>query len=155
MDHTAKFQLSSPAFADGDAIPARYTCKGENFSPPLEIHGVPEGTAHLALILHDPDAPKGDFLHWTLWNLNPDLELLPENEVPDNALQGANDAGSVGYTGPCPPSGTHRYIFNLYALDTALGLDAGASRDDVMKAIDNHVVAQTTLTGTFNADENT
>src|SRR5690242_10511521 len=102
MDNDTKFVLSSPAFAEGDEIPARYTCKGGNFSPPLTISGVPAGTAKLALVMHDPDAPNGDFLHWTLWRLNPDLREIPENTVPDNAFQGTNSAGNVGYMGPCP-----------------------------------------------------
>ena len=155
MDDDERFQLTSPAFVDGDAIPARYSCKAENFSPPLSIRGVPAGTAFLALLMHDPDAPHGDFLHWTLWHLNPELKTIPENQVPDEAREGMNDTGKVGYTGPCPPSGTHRYIFNLYALDASLDLEAGATRDDLMQAIDDHVVAMTTLTGTFSASENT
>lgn len=151
MDDDMKFVLSSRAFAEGDEIPAQYTCKGENFSPPLTISGVPAGTARLALVMHDPDAPNGDFLHWTLWRLNPDLREIPENTIPDDALQGMNSAGNVGYMGPCPPSGTHHYIFNLYALDTAMNLPEGATRNALMQAIDNHVVAQTALSGTFSA----
>jgi hypothetical protein len=153
MDHDVKLQLLSSAFADGGAIPIRYSCKGGNFSPPLEIHGVPEGTALLALVMNDPDAPNGGFLHWTMWHLNPDLEQIFENQVPDDARQGLNDSGNMGYSGPCPPSDTHRYIFNLYALGTPLELEAGASREELMKAIENHVIAQTTLMGTFSADQ--
>ena len=151
MDSDKKFALRSPAFAEGEAIPARYSCTGENFSPPLVISGVPNGTARLALIMHDPDAPDGDFLHWTLWHINPDIRVLPENTVPDDALQGTNGSGQVGYMGPCPPSGTHHYIFNLYALDTMMNLPEGTMHDELMQAIDDHVVAQTALSGTFSA----
>jgi len=151
MDGDMKFELSSPAFAEGDEIPTRYTCQGENFSPPLTISGTPKGTAKLALVMHDPDAPNGDFLHWTLWHLNPNIREIPENTVPDDALQGMNSAGSVGYMGPCPPSGIHHYIFNLYALDTTMNLPEGTRRAELMKALDNHVVAQTALSGTFSA----
>lgn len=151
MADDMSFRLASPAFAEGDEIPMRYTCRGENFSPPLTISGVPKGAARLALVMHDPDAPNGDFLHWTLWHLNPDLREIPENTVPDDALQGMTGAGTIGYMGPCPPSGTHQYIFNLYALDTMMNLPDGTRRDELMQAIDNHVVAQTSLSGTFSA----
>lgn len=151
MDSDKKFALSSPAFAEGGEIPVRYSCKGENFSPPLTISGVPKGTARLVLVMHDPDAPNGDFLHWTLWHLNPDVRVIPENTIPDDAVQGMNSAGTVGYMGPCPPSGTHHYTFNLYALDATMNLPEGTRSDELMQAIDNHVVAQTALSGTFSA----
>ncbi|HVU60001.1 MAG TPA: YbhB/YbcL family Raf kinase inhibitor-like protein [Candidatus Saccharimonadales bacterium] len=145
-------QLTSPVFADGDIIPKKYTCKGINVSPPLEVHHVPAEAASLALILHDPDAPSGDFLHWSIWNLGTDIVSLSEDEVPDGARQGTNDFGKVAYGGPCPPSGTHRYIFELYALDAELAVDDGADREELMEAIDTHIVAQATLTGTVTAD---
>lgn len=151
MQQDGQFQLSSPAFADGDVIPQRFTCKGENISPPLAVRNVPEGTASLALIMHDLDSPRGDFLHWTMWNLNADVRVLSERQVPDAAMQGMNDFGEIGYGGPCPNAGTHRYVFDLYALDAQLDLANGASRAELMEAIEDHVIAQTGLRGTFGA----
>src|SRR3981081_4501947 len=127
MQSTSSFQLTSPAFADGTIIPQRYTCKGKNLTPPLQITGTPEGTASMALILHDPDSPSGDFLHWSIWNVNPALSKLEENTVPEGVLQGTNDFGQLGYGGPCPHTGTHRYVFDLYALKAQLDLPAGAT----------------------------
>lgn len=145
------FQLTSPAFADGDTIPETYTCKGKNVSPPLHIHGVPAGTDNLALILHDPDAPHGDFTHWVIWGIDPDITKIGEYEVPDGALQGTNSAGKAAYMGPCPPSGTHRYIFDLYALDAQLDIPIGASREEVMAGVQDHRIAQATLMGIYSA----
>ena len=144
------FRLNSPAFAEGDSIPEKYTCKGLNVSPPLEIRDVPEEAASLALVLHDPDAPHGDFLHWAVWNLNSDTRSLDENRVPDNASQGTNSFGKVQYSGPCPsPMSTHRYIFDLYALDSQLDLVEGANREEIEEAIADHQIAHAVLMGTF------
>ncbi len=152
MATTVAFQLSSPAFADGDTIPDRYTCKGQNMSPPLIIEGVPAGTDSLALVLHDPDAPHGDFLHWAVWDINIDMDELPENAVPDGTVLGMNDFGKLRYDGPCPPSGTHRYMFDLYALDSPLGLSEGAPEEDIRQALADHAIAKTTLSGTLSSD---
>lgn len=146
------FGLASPAFAPGGSIPAKYTCKGDDISPPLEIKNVPPDTVSLALILHDPDAPAGDFLHWAVWNINPGQHVIAENTVPAGAVQGTNDFGNSHYGGPCPPAGTHHYVFDLYALNTKLSLPAGANRQQFEHAIGNYIVAQTTLTGTFTAE---
>lgn len=148
--HTA-FQLSSPAFTDGDTIPELYTCKGRNVSPPLRIQGVPAGTDNLALIMHDPDAPNGDYTHWLLWNINPDITDLGEQDVPNGAIPGTNSAGHTSFIGPCPPSGIHRYVFDLYALDAPLDIAAGADRKTVMDAIADHQIDRTTLTGVYSA----
>lgn len=145
-------QLTSPAFKEGAAIPVTYSCKGQNISPPLTISGTPYGTKSLALILHDPDAPSGDFLHWTVWNIAPGTTSIAENSVPDAAVQGTIGSGKIGYFGPCPPSGTHRYIFELYALDNTLSLLAGASRQELIDAMDGHTLAQTALTGTYSVE---
>lgn len=144
-------QLTSPAFADGDEIPAEYTCKGRNISPPLEISGVPAGTETLAIVMHDPDAPNGDFLHWTIWNLPPDIREIPAGTVPDSAVEGVTGFGKSGYGGPCPPSGTHRYIFELYALDEQLNLSPDTNREEFLDATDANVIAKAALTGTFSA----
>ncbi len=149
MEPGAHFQMTSSAFAEGGPIPVKYTCKGENVSPPLIVRDVPAGAVSLALIMHDLDAPISDFLHWTVWNLKTDLPFLVENELPKGALQGTNDAGKIGYTGPCPPSGTHHYQFDLFALNAQLNVSNGANRQVVEKAIADHTIAKTTLTGLF------
>ncbi len=140
-------QLTSDSFAHQSPIPDDYTCKGKNLSPSLRIADPPAGTKSLVLVLHDPDAPKGDFLHWTVWNIPPTTFLVKENSVPDSATQGMNDFGKVGYGGPCPPSGTHRYVFELYALNTLLDLPAGASAADLQAAMESHVLEKAGLTG--------
>lgn len=145
------FMLTSPAFEDDQAIPEKYTCKGEDISPPLAISGTPDAAQCLALILHDPDAPVGDFLHWTVWNIAPETVTIDENSVPAGALQGKTDFGHAHYGGPCPPSGTHRYIFELYALDEKLDLAVGSNREELEEALEGHVLAETRLTGTFSA----
>lgn len=150
MSQGTNFKLTSPAFADGDMIPDKYTCRGLDVSPPLDIRGVPEEAISLVLVLHDPDALHGHFLHWAVWNLNPDLRSLDEGQLPDNASQGANGYGKVQYSGPCPPpNSTHRYLFDLYALDVELDLPQGAPWEDLEEAIADHQIAQATLSGTF------
>jgi Raf kinase inhibitor-like YbhB/YbcL family protein len=142
-------RLTSPAFDNGERIPVRYTCKGDNVSPPLEFSGIPTDAQSLALILHDPDAPSGDYLHWAIWNIHPGITNIPEGAVPIGAVEGKNDFGDTGYGGPCPPSGTHRYEFDAYALDANLKLPAGSERSKVMQAIEDHTIAETKLVGSF------
>jgi len=144
-------ELSSPAFDANLPVPAAYTHKGAGLSPPLLIQGAPPGTQSFALVMHDPDAPHGDFLHWTMWNIPAGATALPENEVPPGAAQGANDFGRTGYGPPAPPSGTHRYVFELYALDGRLALTAGASLKALRAAMENHILARALLTGTVSA----
>jgi len=148
--------LSSSAFEDGGAIPARYSCEGPNVSPPLSWRGLPDGTKSLALILDDPDAPRGLFTHWIVYNLPPDHDGLPENAAAHEVSQwggshGRNDFGQAAYGGPCPPRGdqAHRYYFRLYALDDRIELTAGASRPQVLDAIRDHVLARAELIGTY------
>lgn len=145
------FTLSSPAFGNGQSIPLAYTCKGANISPPLHIEGAPEDTERIALIMHDPDAPHGDFLHWSLWDIGPTTIDIDEDIPPIDAVEGTNDFGEMDYGGPCPPSGIHRYEFDLYALDGPLGLPFGASRIEVEEAIRARAIAKTTLIGTVSA----
>jgi Raf kinase inhibitor-like YbhB/YbcL family protein len=142
-------ELTSTAFDDGSEIPRKYTCDGDDASPPLAWSSVPEATRSLALIVHDPDAPSGDFTHWVAWNIDPEPGALGE-DVPPTA-QGSNDFGETRYQGPCPPSGTgpHRYVHELFALDTELDLEEGSSRDQVENAIDGHVLAGTELIGIY------
>ena len=149
--------LSSNAFTAGGAIPARYSCDGADVSPQLSWSGTPAGTVTLALIADDPDAPGGTWVHWVIFNLPGSLTALAEG-VPKTdqlqhlggTLQGRNDFRRVGYGGPCPPKGrAHRYFFRLYALDAALPLHAGASRQDVDRAMHGHILAEATLMGTY------
>src|SRR5437867_5061307 len=140
------FTLKSAAFAPGGAVPSVHTCDGADTSPPLEWSGVPAGTRSFALVVHDPDAPAGDWLHWVAWNIPAASRALPagvaaKETLPDGTAQGRNDFGNQGYGGPCPPGGTHRYVFSLRALDTTLTLPATASRDPLAQAITGHVVA--------------
>ena len=147
------FQIVSSAFDDDDLMPIRFTCKGANISPPLTISNVPVGTASIALIMHDPDAPNGDYIHWLVWNIPPEIDEFLEGEAPDSAIEGTNSFGNIHYDGPCPPSGTHRYVFELYALDAMLDLDEGAPEEDLQTEITEHALGQTSLTGRFGADE--
>lgn len=147
------FRLASSAFDDGDLMPLRFTCKGDNVSPPLTISDVPLDTASLALIMHDPDAPVGDYVHWLVWNIPPEIDEFLEGEAPDSAIEGTNSFGDLHYDGPCPPSGTHRYIFELYALDAMLDVPEGASEEDLRAEIADHMLDETTLTGRFGGEE--
>ena len=150
-------KVSSPAFGPGEMIPARYTCDGEDVSPPLQWEGAPKGTRSFALVVDDPDAPVGTFIHWVLYNIPPDRSELPEGvprqlEVPGIGLQGTNDFkdNRIGYRGPCPPPGKpHRYFFKLYALDTTLDVIEGASAATVERAMRGHILAQGQLMGTY------
>jgi len=147
-------KLTSSAFAEGQRIPRPYTCDGVNISPPLEWSGVPKSAQTLAIIADDPDAPAGTWVHWVVYNLSAEnigfVENLPQNEnLKAGGFQGKNDFEKIGYGGPCPPSGTHRYFFKLYALDMELPLKAGATKGDVEKAMAGHVVAQAQLMGTY------
>lgn len=144
-------ELTSPAFNPNEPIPANHTRKGAGTAPPLMISSIPAGTQSLALVVHDPDAPSGDFTHWTLWNLSATASVLPEGRIPAGALQGKNDFGQVGYGPPAPPLGTHHYLFDLYALNTQLPLDAGAPLADLLAAMEGHIVAQAQLVGTVSA----
>ncbi len=147
-------KVTSSAFAEGGLIPAKYTCDGSDISPPLQWDGIPQGTKSIALISDDPDAPAGTWVHWVLFNLSADCKGLEENipsdkTLPNGARQGNTDFGRVGYGGPCPPSGTHRYFFKIYALDTKLDLAAGAKKSDLLKAMEGHIIGQGQLIGKY------
>ena len=146
--------ITSPAFTDGGAIPSVYTCEGRDVSPPLAWTDPPPGTNSLALIADDPDAPGKTWVHWVLYNLPPSARELPEafppdEERPDGMCQGTTDFGRVGYGGPCPPSGTHRYFFKLYALDAPLALPPGATKPQFEAAMKGHLLAEAQLMGTY------
>ncbi|MFH0764584.1 MAG: glutaminyl-peptide cyclotransferase [Candidatus Omnitrophota bacterium] len=144
----------SSAFKSGEMIPGKYTCDGEELSPPLSWTGIPAGTISIALVSDDPDAPRGDWVHWLIFNLPPDTEGLPEG-VPHNerlandAVQGRHDGGDAGYGGPCPPGGTHRYYFKVYALDTKLSLGPDVTKKSMLKAMEGHILAQGELMGRY------
>ena len=147
-------KLISSAFKEGEPIPRQYTCDGVNVSPPLEWSGTPKTAKTIAIIADDPDAPSGTWVHWVFYNLPADNIGLVENLPPTENLkaggfQGKTDFGKVGYGGPCPPSGTHRYFFKVYAVDSELALKAGATKDELMKAMEGHIVGQAQLTGTY------
>jgi len=147
-------KVTSPAFEEGAMIPPKYTADGRDISPPLQWHGVPEGTKSLVLICDDPDAPVGTWVHWIIYNMPPHETSLPEGVPPDEALpngavHGTTDFHSLGYGGPAPPSGTHRYYFKLYALDTMLQLPAGATKGQVEKVMKRHILADGQLMGTY------
>jgi Raf kinase inhibitor-like YbhB/YbcL family protein len=148
---TETLSIASDAFREGEAIPERFTCEGDNLSPELSWSGLPEGTAALALVMDDPDAPGGTFTHWLLYDMSARTRSLAENTLTvGDAEIGVNGANRVGYTGPCPPPGqTHTYVFTIYALDDETGLEPGATANEVHAAIEGHVLASGTLTGTF------
>jgi len=146
--------LTSSAFDEGGMIPRKYTCNGQDVSPPLAWSEVPEGTKSFALISDDPDAPVGTWVHWVYYDLPADARSLPEGvdsaEKPAaGGTQGMTDFRRIGYGGPCPPSGTHRYFFKLYALDTVLNLPAGANKKQLLKAMNGHVLAEAQLMGNY------
>ena len=146
VEQMGELKLTSAAFENDAEMPSRYTCQGENVNPGLEISGIPEKAKSLALIVDDPDAPMGTWVHWVVWNIKP-ADRIKENSVPGE--QGINDFGKHDYGGPCPPSGTHRYFFKLYALDTELSLPGSSKKSDVEKAMKGHVLAQTQLIGLY------
>jgi len=142
-----KLSVMSSAFENNNFIPAKYTCDGDDVNPPLTIEGVPEGTKTLALIVDDPDAPMGTWDHWIVWNIPATTSKIAENTVP--GTEGINDFRKRSYGGPCPPSGTHRYFFKVYALDVKLDLSPTSRKRDVEKAMQGHVLAKGELVGLY------
>lgn len=139
-------KLTSPAFADKQEIPSDYTCDGANSIPPLEISDVPANAKSLALVVDDPDAPAGTWDHWVVWNIAPATTLI---DAEPDGMPGKNSWGKTGYGGPCPPSGSHRYYFKLYALDTMLNIPAGSNKAVLLTAMKTHIVAEASLMGTY------
>ncbi|HOO40687.1 MAG TPA: YbhB/YbcL family Raf kinase inhibitor-like protein [Syntrophales bacterium] len=149
-----KMKIESPQINDGAMIPSKYTCDGKDISPPLAWKDVPDGTKSFALISDDPDAPMGTWVHWVIYNIPPDVTELEENiprekEFKNGIVQGTNSWPKIGYGGPCPPSGTHRYYFKLYALDTMLSLKPGADKAQLFKAMAGHILAEAQLMGKY------
>ena len=152
-------KLTSAAFSTGGSIPKRFTCEGQNISPAFSWAGAPKETKSFALILHDPDAPKKDgFTHWVVYNIPSSVNQLAENVAHEPSivgvgLQGKNDSGEVGYMGPCPPSGTHRYFVRLYALRTELALGPSATHSEIVTAMRDKIIEETELMGTYTKAE--
>jgi len=147
-------KITSPIFEHGGMIPSKYTCDSDDISPPLNWEDIPEGTKSVALIMDDPDAPRGTWVHWIVYNIRPDTrgltENLPPNEVlDDGSLQGKNSWGSIGYGGPCPPRGVHRYYFKIYALDSLTLTEPGASKEDLLESMGTHIIDQGELMGRY------
>lgn len=144
-------QLVSPVFNHGDTIPDLYTCKGSGLHPPLLISDVPEATQSLALYVHDPDSPGKDFVHWIIWNISATTTTIPEGRTPTGATEGVNDFGNVGWGGPCPHQGSHRYVFELYALNRELTLPSGAHAFALLDLLKEHGLAKAQLIGLVTA----
>jgi len=143
---TATLQVSSPAFKEDGMMPSKYTCEGQNINPAISVKNIPQQAKSLALILEDPDAPNGGFVHWVMWNINPS-GTINENSAP--GTQGKNGAGSNKYIGPCPPNGTHHYHFHVYALDAKLNLSDATDKPKLEAAIKGHILASGELIGLY------
>jgi Raf kinase inhibitor-like YbhB/YbcL family protein len=155
-------ELSTPAFDEGEMIPPRYTCDGVDVNPELNITGVPADAETLVLLVDDPDIPefaaekigKPVWDHWVLFNIDPEIDTIEEDNAPPDTVEGVNSTGEVGYQGPCPPDGEHRYFFKLYALDTAINLGQGCTKQDVEHAMNSHILEETELVGRYNRPKN-
>lgn len=149
-----ELSLKSPAFVANAMIPVQYTCDGLNYSPPLLWQDNTHRTKSYVLVVDDPDAPAGTWVHWILFNIPENIKRLEENtENPSGAISGKNSWGEIGYRGPCPPAGMHHYFFKLYALDTRLNLDASANLQDISNAMQNHIIAKSELIGRYQKNE--
>ncbi len=142
-------KISSTAFENNSFIPSRYTCEGLERNPPLEFGNVPENAKSLVLIVDDPDAPMKTWIHWTVWNIDPKTTEIGENSCPKSAIEGAGSSGRRGYDSPCPPSGTHRYFFKLFALDKMLDLSPNSYVRDIESAIQGHIIQKAELIGLY------
>ena len=147
-------EITSPAFKEGTMIPRKFTCDDIDISPPLRWSGVPEGTKTFAIICDDPDAPMGTWVHWVLFNLPGNIREIPEGMsqqemLPNGARQGTNDFGKIGYGGPCPPGGTHRYYFKIYALAKKLDVEAGITKDELLQAMQGSILSEEKLMGKY------
>jgi hypothetical protein len=149
-----EFKIESSAFREGEIIPSKYTCNGENISPPLRWINAPKGTKSFAIINDDPDAPAGDWVHWVIYNIPAGIHELKEGAsskklLPKETIEGITDFRKTGYDGPCPPSGIHRYYFKLYALDAVLHLQAGVTKMQLLNAMQGHIISKTTIIGRY------
>ncbi len=141
--------IKSPSFKNNEMIPAKYTCDSGNINPALVFSGIPSAAVSLVLIVDDPDAPGSTWVHWTVWNIDPEIVEIAENSVPGGSVEGNTNFNTPGYGGPCPPSGTHRYFFKLYALDITLGLDASTTAAGIENAMQGHILGSAELIGLY------
>jgi Raf kinase inhibitor-like YbhB/YbcL family protein len=145
----AKMKITSAAFQDNGNIPTKFTCDGADVNPALQLEDTPAQAKSLVLIVDDPDAPSGLFTHWIIWNIDPKTTAIAESATPHGGIQGTNDFGKSGYGGPCPPSGTHRYYFKIFALDRTFDLKPGAKRGELDAAMRGHIIVQGELMGRY------
>lgn len=143
------FHLTSQVIKENQPIPPKYTCDGENISPPIEWKNSPKETKSFTLIVDDPDAPNKTWVHWIVYNIPPTITEFKEGKIPEGCLEGITDFGKIGYGGPCPPSGVHHYYFKLYALDRMIELPEGATKNQLEKTIKPYIVAETKLMGIY------
>ena len=146
MANNDQLKLISTVFSHNGHIPPKYTCEGENINPSLIVENIPDGTKTLALIVEDPDAPRGVFTHWIVWNISPN-EAIAEKSNP--GMSGTNSFGKTGYGGPCPPSGEHRYFFRVFALDDELDLLSGSTKEELLDAMKEHIISSAELMGVY------
>jgi Raf kinase inhibitor-like YbhB/YbcL family protein len=147
--NTTTMKIQSSLFENNGTLDSAFTCDGENVNPPLQISEVPQNTKSLALIVDDPDAPSGDWVHWLVWNIDPKTQEISQNTIPVGAVQGQTDFGQNKWSGPCPPSGAHHYHFKLYALDTMLQIPETFKKTELLEAIQTHIIGQTELIGVY------
>ncbi|HNW71848.1 MAG TPA: YbhB/YbcL family Raf kinase inhibitor-like protein [Candidatus Paceibacterota bacterium] len=148
MEHVT-MKIESFAFSNGNSIPSRFTCDGENINPQLLFKNVPQKAKSLALIMEDPDAPIRTWVHWLLWNISPEITEISQDSTPEGAVVGLNSSDKNEYEGPCPPSGSHRYFFKLYALDTILSLKENTMKEELLSAMKGHIVEKSEFFGRY------
>jgi len=146
-------KIRSSVFENEGYIPSRYTCDGENINPALLFFDVPIDTKGLALVMDDPDSPTGTWVHWTVWNINPKNTKILENTAPKESTQGITSFGDIGYGGPCPGSGEHRYFFKLYALNTLLDLKKGSGKEELLNAMEGYIISEAQLMGKYEREK--
>jgi Raf kinase inhibitor-like YbhB/YbcL family protein len=147
-----QLSISSPAFGEKGKIPPKYTCDGEDISPPLTFSDIPDDTQSLALIVEDPDAPGKTWVHWVVFNISPHITEVHEDSIPLDGIETVTDFGQKGYGGPCPPTGTHRYYFKLYALDAALDITEDVTREEIEHAMEGHILEEAELIGLYSRE---
>jgi Raf kinase inhibitor-like YbhB/YbcL family protein len=149
VENVGGLKISSPAFKNGGKIPREYTCDGKNVNPPFRIENVPSTAKSLALVFDDIDAPRGTYVHWIVWNIDPGLKEMRENSVPEGGVQGVNDFKRRNYGGPCPPGRAHKYVLKIYGLDTLLNLNPNSTKKDLEKAMEGHIISRAQVTGLY------
>ena len=138
-------RIMSSAFSDGDRVPSKYTCDGDDVNPELHFSDVPEETVSLAIVIDDPESPSGNWLHWAVWNIDPHLRVIAEDSLPKGAIEGETDFSEIGYGGPCPSYGEHEYRFMVFALDRVIDLPRGTQRHVLERALEGHILASATM----------